>query len=129
MMVVEKRRYVRFLPQPNTYAALGSCFTIVGKVKDISIGGLAFEYINNTDDSERHYSKIAIFLSENGFYLENISCRVISDIPTISVNKKTVISSNCITNRCAVQFTAVTEDQKERIEHFLKHYTHGLDEA
>ena len=125
-MVIERRKYVRFLPQPNTYVALGSCFTKVGKIKDISIDGLAFEYISNAEDSDKYPTRVTIFLSKNGFYLANISCRVISDLPKSKVNKKTVFSSSYIINQCSVQFTALTEDQKERLEHFLKHHTRGL---
>lgn len=43
-MNIDKRKYIRFLAQDDAFAALG--FSIVGKVKDISMGGLAFGYIN-----------------------------------------------------------------------------------
>ncbi|MEE8416798.1 MAG: response regulator transcription factor, partial [Desulfobacterales bacterium] len=41
----EKRRHVRFNAPENLFAALGNPVQKVGKVKDISMGGLAFEYI------------------------------------------------------------------------------------
>jgi hypothetical protein len=39
----ERRKYVRFKAQENAFAALGTNFSRVGKLKEISIGGLAFE--------------------------------------------------------------------------------------
>ena len=32
-MVIEKRKYVRFLSQPETYAAIGPRFTKIGKLR------------------------------------------------------------------------------------------------
>lgn len=54
-MIIEQRRHLRFLPAENTFVALGRNFSKVGKVIDISLGGLAIEYIagegNTQDDS------------------------------------------------------------------------------
>jgi len=125
-MVVERRKYVRFLVQPNTYAALGSRFTKVGKVRDISIGGLAFEYLSNTEDLDQPYSKIAIYQSENKFHLANLPCRVIYDLPQRALNKNLVSNSIYVTNRCAVQFITIAEHQIERLTYFLDHHTKGL---
>ena len=125
-MVVERRKYIRFLAQPNTYAALGSRFTKVGRVKDISLGGMAFEYICNPEDTAQANSKIAIFLSGDGFYLSNLPCRVVFDLATHSFNKNLVPNTIYAINRCGVQFTATTENQKVKLEYFLKHHTRGL---
>ena len=125
-MTVEKRNYVRFLAKPNTYAALGSRFTKVGRIKDISIGGLAFEYICNSQDSDQQPSKIAIFLSENGFHLADLACWVVCDCPKCAWSKNPVLNSVYAINCCAVQFTVITKNQKDGLEYFLKHYTRGL---
>ncbi len=125
-MAVEKRKHLRFLAKPNTYAALGSRFTKVGKIKDISFGGLAFEYISNSQDSELQPSEIAIFLSENGFHLANVACRVVCDCPECDFGINPVPNSVYAINRCTVQFTVISKNQKERIEYFIKHHTQGL---
>ena len=125
-MAVEKRKYIRFLAKPNTYAALGPRFTKVGKIKDISIGGLAFEYICNSQDSDLQPSQIAIFLSENGFHLANLACRVVCDCPEYADGKNSVPNSVYAINHCAVQFTVITKKQKDELEYFIKHHTQGL---
>ena len=125
-MVVERRKYVRFLVQPNTYAALGSGFTKVGKVQNISISGLAFDYLSNTEDSDQLYSKIAIFNSEDDFHLANLPCKVIYDLPQCANNKNLASNSIYVTNRCAVQFITITEQQIKRLTYFLDHYTQRL---
>ncbi len=125
-MTVENRNYVRFLAKPNTYAALGSHFTKVGRIKDISIGGLAFEYICNSQDSDQQPSKIAIFLSETGFHLANLACRVVCDCPKCAGSKNRVPNSVYAINCCAVQFTVITKKQRDELDYFLKHYTRGI---
>lgn len=125
-MVVEKRKYYRFMARPDTYAAMGPRFTKVGKVRQISIGGLAFEYICTTEKPDRHATKVTVFLCEDEFFLPDIPCRVISDLPNVSLDKNPMFDSIYVVNRCAVQFKTITEDQKRRLEYLLEHHTRGL---
>ena len=125
-MVVERRKYVRFIARTGTYAALGSRFTKVGKIRDISICGLAFEYLSSAEESDQPYSKIAIFESENKFHLANLPCRVIYDFPKCASNKNLVSNSIYVTNRCALQFLTIKEHQIEKLNQFLNHHTQGL---
>lgn len=122
----ERRRYIRFLAQDNAYAALGTHFSKVGKLKDISIAGLAFEYIENTEVSERDSSKVTIFLTENGVYLPDFACRIIYDHPIHLMKNKSIFKPLHITKRCAVQFMAITAYQRKKLENFLNHYTRGI---
>ena len=127
-MVVEKRKYYRFMVRPDTYAALGPQYTKVGKVRQISIGGLAFEYICITENEniDQHSTKIALFLCENQFFLPNIPCRVISDLPNGTLDKDPMFDSIYTVNRCAVQYKNITEHQQRRLDYFLEHHTRGF---
>ena len=60
-MAIEHRKYQRFYVK-NTFAALGSKFEIVGKVKDISIKGLALSYLCESikTASDRDFSQVYI---------------------------------------------------------------------
>ncbi len=127
-MVVEKRKYNRFMVRPDTYAALGPHYTKVGKVRQISIAGLAFEYICITENKniDQHSTKIAVFLCENEFFLPNLSCRVISDFTTCASDKNPMSDPNYAINQCAVELMAITEGQWRRLDYFLEHHTRGL---
>jgi len=125
-MISEKRKYIRFQAQDNIYAALGTHYSKVGKLKDISVGGLAFEYIENTEACEPDSSKVAIFHSENGFYLPDLACRIICDSPICVMNKKSIFKPLYLIKRCAVEFLIITPLQREKLEYFLTHYTCGL---
>ena len=122
-MVAERRKYVRFLVQPNAYAALGSSFTKIGKIRDISMGGVAFEYYSGSEELNQYDSTVTIFITVNNFYLENIPCRLISDLPKCGFNKTPVLNANYMVKRCGLQFTTISEDQRQRLEYFLDNHT------
>ena len=48
-MFTERRRYIRFLPTVNAFAALGVGFSKIGKIINISIGGLSFGYLSQIE--------------------------------------------------------------------------------
>jgi hypothetical protein len=47
--VVEKRKHKRFRSKDLAYAAFGSKAMKIGQIIDISLGGLAFQYIADGD--------------------------------------------------------------------------------
>ena len=122
-MGAEQRKYVRFLAQDNTFAALRSGFEKVGKVNDISIKGLAFAYFKEDvkPDSDRNLSQVDIFLSANGFHLPNVPCRVVYDIQesTSGINHAIVMY------RCGLHFGELDQSQSEQLKSFLKNHTTG----
>ncbi len=122
----ERRKYIRFLAQENAFAALGTNFTRVGKLKEISIGGLAFEYIDSTKSSCQDFSRVAIFLSDNEFHLSKLPCRLICDREICVISDNPLIESPCKINKCVVQFTDITENQKEKLENFIENNTRGV---
>ena len=118
-MAIEKRKYERIPPRGNAFAALGSQYTKVGRIKDISLGGLAFDYISAVD-TDRDFSHINIFLIGDVFHLYNLPCEVVYDIayPAELENIESVKVSSI--QRCGVQFGALTEDEMDQMKLFLK---------
>ena len=125
-MVAERRKYVRFLAQPNAYAALGSSFTKIGKIEDISMGGVAFEYYSSNEDLNLYDSTVTIFITVSNFYLENVPCQVIYDRPKCGSNNSMVLNSNYKVKRCGIQLMTMTESKRQRLEYFLNNQTRGI---
>ena len=125
-MVAEQRRYLRFSTPDNAYAALGPAFTIVGKIKGISMGGLALEYI--TDQvSELENIEVDIFLREEEFHISKIPCKLIYDIPLDTSAKNQIFPDGLIRKRCGVQFEKLTKICRKQLEHFIA--THATGKA
>ena len=128
-MNIDKRKYNRFLAQDDAFAALG--FRTVGKVKDISMGGLAFGYIDlseNLDQASSHRDAfeplpLTVFLSKNGFHLSDVPCKIIYDInaPVSDSSQKFITS---LKHRlCGVKFGTLSKDITAKLELFLKNHT------
>lgn len=118
-MAIEKRKYARVLPRGNGFAALGRRYTKVGRIKDISLGGLAFEYISESE-TDRDSSRIDIFIIGDVFNLYNIPCKVVYDIqqPVPLENYESIKISP--TKRCGVKFGALTDDDLAQMKLFLE---------
>ena len=122
-MDAEKRKYVRFLAQDNTFAALRSGFKKVGKINDISIKGLGFSFLNEITqvDSADHHTQVDIFNSKNGFHLSNVPCRIVYEIPDTTPDESFLVRMI----RCGLHFGELTGSQLEQLELFIKNHTTG----
>jgi hypothetical protein len=124
-MIVEHRKHVRFLPQPNTFAALGTNYSRVGKVKNISLDGLSFEYLYG-ESIKKNSSQVDIFLVGNLFHLYNLPCRPVYDIEihVPHVNDRYIKSLS--TRRCGIEFTEISKDDRAQLRLFLEAHTVGI---
>jgi hypothetical protein len=117
---------MRFSAEDDAYAALGTHYTKVGKLLDISIGGLGFRYINKLEDCDQDSSIVTIFISNNRFYLSDLACRLIYDSPMQSNNSSPDFETPFRINRCGLQFTVLTDYQMDKLNFFINHHTLGL---
>jgi hypothetical protein len=122
---MEKRRHVRFLARDNAFAALGSRFTKVGRVKNISTGGLAFEYITN-GDADEDTCQLDVFVSGKDFHLPKVPCKVIYDIPVQRSDVNRIFFQPFVTKQCGVAFEDLPEDKRTQLSHFLEAHTAGI---
>lgn len=123
-MAAEHRKYTRFSVPDNSYAALGPSFRMVGKIKDISMAGLALEYL--TDEvSKLENSNVDIFLRGEEFHLSKIPCKLIYDIPLDTSAKNQFFPNGLIRKRCGVQFENLSKIYRKQLERFIETYTTG----
>jgi len=123
-MSAERRKYVRFLAQDTAFAALRNGFKKVGRIKDISIGGLAFSYLSEMCQisSDSHVSQVDIFNSGNGLHLYSVPCSIVYDTPDLS-NAEGFSVTMC---RCGLHFNDLTEYQLDQLNFFIKKYSIGI---
>ena len=124
-MEPEQRKNVRFLADDSAIIALRNRFTKIGKLKDISIGGLSFEHIYDEDMSQEPFGKDIFLLVENEFQLSKLPCKVVYDIPVDMPNEFQGFNIRLVTRRCGVQFEGLLGDQVTQLDCFIKAYTKG----
>jgi hypothetical protein len=120
-MAVERRKYARYLSTENAFAALGREYTRVGKIKNIALGGLAFEYIVGEALNE-DATEADIFLVGNVFHLHNIPCRIVYDfevhVPHVNNSYVKILT----TKRCGLQFKPDTDEIVRQLRLFIDAY-------
>jgi hypothetical protein len=112
----------------DAYVAVRPAFRTLGKVKDVSMSGIGFSYAL-LDDQEKPIKdegsfSVDLFVSNNGFYLPKLKCRLAYDK---FVPDRTPFKLQIPMRQCGIRFDhdALTDEQREKIELFLRDYTAG----
>jgi hypothetical protein len=121
-MKKEQRTHQRSVPTGNVYAALGRAYEKVGKLIDLSPGGLAFEYMAN-ENKQKKYTQIGIFRIGEVFNLHNLPCKIVYDI-SIRPPRSGIESLKKFPNRrCGVEFKSMPAESKTHLALFLEAHT------
>ena len=117
-MKKERRQFKRYSVVDDAYAALGRKYAWVGKIADICIGGLAFDYTSSEVNSSA-VDRLDIFLAANHFNLHNLPCKVVYDI-TLQVPKvKSNFVDQLTTRRCGVKFVSLSISTRSKLQAFI----------
>ncbi|MBM4278876.1 MAG: PilZ domain-containing protein [Deltaproteobacteria bacterium] len=116
-----KRKYPRFSIEENVIVALQNGINRIGKVKDISLGGLSFEHIYE-EDLMGGDSRKSLTVWINDVNLPKIPCRIVYDHPLQTPSEYDSFTIRLITKRCGIQFESLTDQQIAQLELFLKTY-------
>jgi hypothetical protein len=118
----DQRTHARRIPSGNVYAALGRDFEKVGKIIDLSLGGLGFEYIPEENQSEE-FSQIDIFKVGEVFHLHNLPCKIAYDVPLSLPSNGIKSLQHSPSRRCGVEFKTLPEEDNAQLELFLELHT------
>ena len=116
----ERRQFKRYSAPQMAFAVLKSGYERLGKINNISRGGLAFEYIGderhkNSIESEL-LTEIDIFISRDNFYLSKIPCTIIYDSDTVPDHS---IITSIPMRRCGVQFANLNLEAADLLDSCL----------
>ncbi len=119
-MGIEQRKTNRYVPRGNIFVACGNGDSRVGRLNDISRGGMAFEHITDTFDEIPQATYVRIFLSGEKFYLSEIPCRIVYDRP---LDPHMLYPVSFVTRRCGLVFTKLSEKQAGLLDQFIEKHT------
>jgi hypothetical protein len=99
---VERRKHKRFQAPKGVFIELGPHEVQVGRLRNISMVGLAFRYLGVKEPLSGSY--VDMFMTKGAFYLGRLPIKIISDVRVIETT-----SSDSITLReCWVEFEKLT---------------------
>ncbi len=117
---VERRKHKRFRAEDGAYAAIRPHYNKIGQIIDVSRGGLAFRYMVCDSENDGSY-ELDIFLLGNGFHLDKVSVRMVSDQDM----PKGVSPGSLNMRRCAVQFEELSQKESLQLDYFMENHTLG----
>lgn len=106
----ERRAYRRFKVMSGVFA-LNARF---GQVIDISLGGIAFRYVNRNPWSARTTESGSLF-GEDDLCLDNIPMQTVSD----EITAGGLTTEATIIRRRGLKFGDLTQEQRNLLEHFI----------
>ena len=124
-MDTERRKFTRFFGPENAYAALGPSFEKVGRIKDISIGGLKLVYLTD-EEFESKNSQVDIFLRGEEYHLSKIPCTIVYDVQIEASGFTKSYPKGVFYKRCGTKFDQLTRPKKKWLEYFLSNHTTGV---
>jgi hypothetical protein len=118
-MSVEQRRFTRYAVKEDGLEVLSRDLKVVGKLKNISRGGVAYQYtpFNGTETD----SEVIDILGKvpNRFSLAGLDCRAVYDVATLNEDRTFTGSASRLRG---LQFKGLTEEQEERLAFLLQNY-------
>jgi len=115
----ERRKHQRFQVQNRVFVGVGPHFDKVGRIIDVSLGGLAFRYVARGEPPDG--LSLDIFSADVGFFLRCVPFETVADFEIPNEKPFDLIT----TRQCAVQFGNLTPHQMSQLEYFIQNYTNG----
>ena len=116
----ERRRQKRFKAREGAFAALVDQESRLGQIKDISLQGLSFRYIDN-HEKLKNASELKIIINNQGLYLDKLPFKIIFDFEIESEFSFSRVNMRQI----GLEFGDLTPVQRNRLDQFLKNHTIG----
>ena len=116
----ERRQQKRYKAAEGAFAALVDKESRLGQIKDISIRGLSFRYIDNNEKLE-NARELKIILGRQGLYLDKVPFRKISDFEI----KSEFSFSSVKMRQIGLEFGNLTAEQQMKLDQFIQYHTIG----
>ncbi len=115
----ESRKHVRFKVIDGAYMALNNGQIVVGRIKDVSMGGLAFEYLKDAYTALSAVGHIDLFMSEKNFYLTGLPSRVVYEL-AVPKDPTFETFSTVDMYKCGIRFGGLEEGQIAKLVEFIR---------
>jgi hypothetical protein len=127
-MIAERRRFIRYKMADDAFAALNCPATIVGKLRDLSMGSASFEFIAAPME-EMHtpgQQTLDIFLLGGIQGLSQVPCQIFFRLPAEHFEDPGRVLFPVVVSRiCVAEFQDLSQEQSRTLLDFLMHHSTG----
>jgi hypothetical protein len=116
----DRRLSERYRVKDGIFAVLIATRDKLGQIKDISLRGLSFRYVNN-DKYSKESGELKIIIAGCGLYMDKLAIETISDFEI----KGGFSISPLKLRQTGVKFVDLTSEQRARIEAFIVQHAVG----
>lgn len=116
----DRRHSKRYQAKEGVFAVLVAQKDKLGQIKDISMRGLSFRYVND-DYCSGDAGELKIFIAGGGLYIDKVATEVISDFEI----KGGFVVSPLKLRQTGIKFIKLTWEQKYQIGRFIRKHTIG----
>ncbi len=120
-MEADKRKIERFAVRGGAFAGLGRGLLTSGLLRDISTGGLSFEYLYD-EKLGQNADYVNIWMTGDEFSLREVPCEKVYD-KSSPQNIAYIFPTSTIMRRCGVKFGALSTEQSEKLSSFINVHT------
>ena len=114
-MTTERRQSKRIKIKDDAFVTRNTAKDKLGRIVDISSGGLAYHYISSTDLPEV-FEKIGIWAVLDDVHLNDIQIQTVSDMEVEYDNP----FHHILLRRRGIQFEVLTDEQKAQLESMIQ---------
>ncbi len=107
----ERRQYSRYAAVEGLFLAFRPDFQKIGRISDVSQGGVAVEYTSENRLDPATMVEVDIFTSPRGIHLSRVPCQIVYDYQLRDMPSLMGLE----TRRCGLRFKHLNEDQFRQI--------------
>ena len=116
----ERRGSKRFYVSIGAFAVLGPNAAKVGRVVDISMGGLAFRHVDK-EEPLSGLNELDVFMIDDDFHVNKIPFEAVSDYEIKNEGTLSFMKSR----QSGLRFGKLTPGQQSLLEYFIENHTLG----
>lgn len=122
-MSSERRTNKRMKPKKELFVAIRPDFSKLGKIVDISRGGLCFQYLaKEGQPKDPDHVDLDMFSDENGYYLPSIPCRLVYEK---TVGQALSMKVGLEYRNCGLKFGPLSREQADQLDLYLRNHMAG----
>ena len=117
-VIYDRRRSRRYQAKRGTFAFFETRKDKLGQIKDISMRGLSFQYVNE-DEQNGKVGELKIIIAGVGLFLDRVNAETITDVEVVNGFSVSPLRMR----QTGIRFMNLSPQQKVQLGRFIRNHT------